>query len=149
MFSKEIQAVNYLKRLNIRPTPIRLEIIQIFLKENKAIGYNAIKEKIKKTKDKVTIYRTIALFLEKGILHKVNDGERECKYALRFFSEENEKTNDHLHFKCEKCSKIICIEEATINIENFPEKYKLLKLNLFAEGICDDCLEKNNAKITF
>lgn len=134
-------AEEILKFYNIRATDIRIDILKIFLLEQKALGYNELKKKVKKTNDKVTVYRTIYLFLQKGILHKVNDGDRESKYALIMHN--NQLTNninpDHLHFKCLKCHKLICLTNTTVSFNNMPQNFQIKKLSLLAEGICDSC----------
>jgi Fe2+ or Zn2+ uptake regulation protein len=50
---------------------------------------------------------------------------------------------DHLHFKCLKCRKIIDFHgECPKNIEvpeEISEHYKVLRKTIYFEGICDKC----------
>ena len=61
--------------------------------------------------DRITIYRTLKTFEQKGIVHSINNGTGEVKYALcDEYCTAVAHTDQHPHFQCERCEKITCID---------------------------------------
>ena len=71
-----------LKDFNLRSTPNRQEILHLFLRKNYALSHGDIEKEIDNSLDRVTVYRTLKTFLDKGLIHKVLDDEGALKYAL-------------------------------------------------------------------
>lgn len=128
-----------LKTFRLRSTPNRQEILHLFLDRNYALSHNDIEKAINNELDRVTVYRTLKTFLDKGLIHKVLDDEGSLKYALC-----NEACttaghhHDHVHFKCTKCGQTNCldIEVPTIKL---PKGYKPNEFNLLIQGVCQQC----------
>lgn len=91
--------------------------------------------------DRVTIYRTLHTFLEKGLVHKVLDGQGSTKYALCHHdcSAEGEHHHDHVHFRCTHCEETTCLEHVSIPHVNLPQGYQAAEVNLLFEGLCPKC----------
>lgn len=89
--------------------------------------------------DRVTLYRTLKIFLDKGLLHKVLDDTGGLKYALCKECTEENHFHDHVHFKCVKCNKTTCIDELEVPHFNLPRGYEKHELNLLVQGICPQC----------
>lgn len=91
-----------------------------------------------------TIYRTIKLFLELGILRKVNFGDND------FYEFSTDDKHNHHHLICSECGKIIEVKfdyldelEKKINDEyGFLIKNHTLKFC----GLCKECQEKQGHK---
>nr|WP_312575893.1 transcriptional repressor [Sedimentibacter sp.] len=93
-----------------------------------------------------TIYRTLQLFEEIGLVYKLNfdDG---C-YRYEILSPNNKEVHQHHHLICKKCGKIIEVKEDLMNsleeiIEkqyNFEIKNHMVKFT----GICSQCRNKEN-----
>ncbi len=125
---------------NIRSTPVREAVLQIFLNSSHAISHSDIEKQIKGKFDRVTIYRTLAVFLEKGLIHKVLDDKEATKYALCSPDCNSEQHHHyHLHFKCRKCGISRCMEDVEIKTFSLPDGYLLNEINVLAEGICPRC----------
>ena len=129
---------NLLKNKKISETPFRKEVLAIFGKYNNAIPLSIVEKELKNY-NRITLYRTIKIFVEKGIIHKITLSGNESNYAL---CQEECTTvahhHQHIHFKCNGCNKIFCVE-----ISEFPELkipgYEIEQLEIQAAGLCKNC----------
>jgi len=131
---------NILSKHNLRFTNPRIQVLQLFLDQNAALSQPDLEEPLKKVCDRVTIYRTLNTFLDKGIIHKVLD-EGAMKYALcKSSCHANEVHNhNHVHFKCSQCEKTTCLHDITIHPPTLPAGYQLEETNILVQGICPTC----------
>lgn len=129
-----------LEEHNLRKTPARVAILKLFHDKHHAISHSHIKDKLLNTFDRVTIYRTLNSFEEKGLVHKVFDESGIGKYALcQKNCTEHEHHDDHVHFSCTRCGNIYCINELQIPKVTIPSSFKTKNIYLIAEGICKNC----------
>ncbi len=125
---------------NLRLTGSREAILGEFLKYDSALSQPDLEKELGGKFDRVTIYRTISSFVEKGILHKVPDDSGTMKFALCSDEcDEQGHDDDHVHFKCNKCGKTSCIENVVIPEIRLPEGYDLGIVNLLLQGVCPEC----------
>ncbi|MFN0204236.1 MAG: Fur family transcriptional regulator [Bacteroidia bacterium] len=122
----------------LRHTESREEILDIFLTHNIALSQPEIEKELKSC-DRVTIYRTLATFFKKGILHKVLDDEGATKYALCSSACSEHHHHDHVHFKCLKCGNTTCVDETHTPEVHLPEGYLLEEVSMLIQGICAKC----------
>lgn len=129
-----------LKQANLKLTPTRRLILKVFKKFPFALSYNDIDADIKESLDKVTIYRTLKTFEEKGIIHQVLDTSSQIKYALCSSSCSNHEHHDaHIHFKCTACEQTFCIDDREIPPISLPKGFTGVQSSMLVEGICKDC----------
>lgn len=129
-----------LKDYDLRTTTSRSAILRLFLRNSFALSYSDIEREIAASFDRVTVYRTLKTFLDKGVIHKVLDDEGSLKYAL--CSEPcstHEHHHEHVHFKCTKCGQTSCLDEVTIPVVNLPKGYVAGEVNLLIQGTCSRC----------
>jgi Fur family transcriptional regulator, ferric uptake regulator len=128
-----------LKSFRLRSTPSRQEILHLFLRKDYALSHGDIEKEINNNLDRVTVYRTLKTFLDKGLIHKVLDDEGALKYALC-----NEACSaaghhhNHVHFKCIECGQTNCLN-VEIPMVKLPKGYKASELNLLIQGVCENC----------
>ena len=128
-----------LESKNIRVTAMRL-LIYKFLAENQvAVTLSDVEGAFEKA-DRTTLYRTVKTFVEKDIVHQIDDGTGIVKYALceQDCSCEIE-TDLHLHFHCNNCNETICLTEHKIPKIKVPDGFVSENVNLVVKGICDKC----------
>ena len=131
---------NYLKTHNLNITSHRKVILEFFLMGNAVLSHADIEKQLDEEIDRVTIYRTLNVFVEKGVLHKISDYDGITKYALcRDDCDENRHQDNHAHFKCVSCEEIVCLENTTIPDIKLPDKYVIQETNLFISGVCNQC----------
>lgn len=130
---------NYLSSHKIRSTDIRVAVIELFLNSNQAITKQDLEADLPNL-DRITLYRTLKTFEDKGLIHKVINSNSKVKYALCSDSCGDHKHDDrHIHFECTKCHKTICLDEVPIPEISLPPKFIINKVELSVEGICQDC----------
>lgn len=128
-----------LKTFRLRSTPNRQEILHLFLEKNYALSHNDIEKAVQNSLDRVTVYRTLKTFLDKGLIHKVLDDEGTLKYALcNDTCTTAEHHHDHVHFKCTKCGQTNCLNVEVPAIK-LPKGYKPNEFNLLIQGVCQHC----------
>lgn len=129
-----------LQDFDLRTTTSRSAILKLFIKKSFALSYSDIEKEVADTFDRVTVYRTLKTFLDKGVIHKVLDDEGGLKYALcNELCNNHEHHHEHVHFKCEVCGQTSCLEEVTIPSISLPEGFKPKEVNLLIQGTCSKC----------
>jgi Fur family transcriptional regulator, ferric uptake regulator len=129
-----------LKDYQLRTTTSRSAILNLFIKNSFALSYSDIEHEIASSFDRVTVYRTLKTFLDKGVIHKVLDDEGSLKYALCSDPcSSHEHHHEHVHFKCEKCGQTNCLEDVIIPEVVLPNGYRVREMNLLIQGTCDKC----------
>lgn len=134
------QTFEILEKHKLRKTPVRADILDVFLKNSHALSHSDIEESLGAGYDRVTIYRTLYAFEEKGLIHKVPDDACIQKFALcHDHCNEHHHQDDHLHFICTRCSRTFCLEEVDLPKFKLPEGYLVTGLNFSVQGICKEC----------
>ncbi len=129
-----------LKEFDLRRTSSREEVLTLFLKASHALSHGDLEQGLGPDYDRVTIYRTLKTFLDKGILHKVLDDEGGTKYALcRPGCGKDDHHHDHVHFKCELCGQTTCLDNVQIPAISLPVGYQRQEVNLLIQGTCSIC----------
>ena len=128
-----------LKSFRLRSTPTRQEILHLFLKKDYALSHSDIENEIAEEIDRVTVYRTLKTFTDRGLIHKVPDDGGTMKYALCTEAcTTTEHRHEHVHFKCTQCGQTNCLD-IDIPLVQLPEGYKLKEVNLLVQGTCQNC----------
>lgn len=132
-----------LSKFGLRRTPTRTEVLKLYLDRNYALAHKDIEDELSVQFDRVTIYRTLNTFEEKGLIHKVYDGNTVAKFALCgdecHEEEHHHHQHNHLHFTCNNCEKTFCIDSAEVPQVQLPSKFKTDSVHLFAKGLCENC----------
>jgi Fur family ferric uptake transcriptional regulator len=121
-------------------TNCRKDVLNRFVDAGTALSFQDIEIALVKHYDRVTIYRTLKSFAEKGIIHKVLNDTGSIKYAL--CKQECSTTvhnHEHVHFQCTKCEQTNCIDEVKIPPINLPNGYTFIKSDILVKGICKLC----------
>ncbi len=124
----------------LRKTAARVEILKLYLNNNFALSHSYIENILQNTLDRVTIYRTLSSFEEKGVIHKIVDDKGNMNYGLCHSSCETHLHQDeHVHFKCIKCEKTFCLDSHIPTI-SIPTNYKIENYFVFVTGTCPTCI---------
>ena len=129
---------NLLKNKKLSETPFRKEVLLIFSKYDNAIPLSIIENDLKEF-NRITLYRTIKIFLEKGIIHEIALSGEDSNYAIC----KDECTSDthqhkHIHFKCSQCNTLSCVEIESFPAINLPE-YEIEDVEIQLKGVCKEC----------
>ena len=128
-----------LKAHGLKNTKQRQIVLEELAKVNSAISQPELEKKVGKAMDRVTLYRILSTFQEKGIVHSVMDQYGTNNYASCSPScKEGHHHDDHLHFNCTNCSKIYCLD-VKIPALQMPTGFTAHTVNTIASGICTNC----------
>jgi Fur family transcriptional regulator, ferric uptake regulator len=134
--------ISTLKTMKLRQTEAREAVLGIFLDEQCALAHADVEAKLSDKFDRVTLYRTLKTFADKGLIHKVLDDVGGMKYALCKKECNNSELlhkHDHVHFKCNICGQTTCLDQVTIPNLQLPIGYKKEEMNLLVQGVCNNC----------
>ncbi len=130
-----------LKNSTLSVTAGRKRILEIFLSSENALAHQDIESRCSEEYDRVTIYRTLQTFLEKGIIHNIPSTDSVTRYALCNDAciTTGHHHDNHVHFKCDTCGKTLCLDEVTIPKVQLPKGYTMKEINMVVNGVCKTC----------
>ena len=127
-----------LKTRNLRVTELRVALLEIISNSGKAVSYQEIQNSLIKF-DRITLYRTLNAFIERGILHKIILEDNKNFYALCNLECTTDKhQHHHIHFQCNQCKEVSC-HESKEPIELGISSHLVDEIEIMASGICQDC----------
>lgn len=139
--TKMDKAQGLLEEFGLRKTGCRLEVLQQFLGHDFALSHADLEKALGNSYDRVTIYRTLYSFEEKGLIHSINDVSGAGKFALckNDSCSEHRHQDNHIHFTCRSCSQTYCLNDVDIPQLTLPQGYMADRLHFSAEGTCIGC----------
>ena len=129
-----------LKRNQLSVTAGRKKILGLFLNNPGALSHGDIEKKAGEKFDRVTVYRTLQVFLEKGIIHNIPTTDNSILYALcKDDCHEGQHHDNHVHFICNDCGNTVCLENVAIPTVKLPKDFVSSQIDVVVSGICKDC----------
>lgn len=123
----------------IRPTAMRLLVLDYLLNQTAAVSLNNLETYFMRS-DRITLYRTLKTFEEKGLVHRIDDGSGSVKYALCPEECSTQEHHDlHVHFYCNQCRETFCLPKSRIPEIGLPDNFKTEEVNLIVKGTCSKC----------
>ncbi len=132
--------IHLLNEYNIKPTPMRMLVLEQFLLQSRNLTLTEIEEFLYPS-DRITIYRTLQTFIKHGIAHSIESingsiyalCSDNCKPEIHY--------DNHPHFFCEACKKITCTNDFVYHIESKSNsiRYLINKVEISLKGLCPDC----------
>jgi Fur family transcriptional regulator, ferric uptake regulator len=135
------KTLEILKKNQLSVTAGREKILELFINSKGALAHADIEKNIQAGFDRVTVYRTLQTFVEKGIIHHIPTTDNSIKYALcKDNCEAGHHHDNHLHFICDKCKKKVCLDEITVPPVQLPQGFEPKYAEMVVTGICKDCI---------
>ena len=129
-----------LKEYGLKLTSPRLKVLEVFFSSDRGITYCEILEVNAKTVDRVTVYRTLKLFEDIGLIHRIIGASDVSAYALSVGKGSAQAGfKQHLHFCCTKCRGVFCLNDHAMPTIIFPEPYQVHSMNVVITGLCLTC----------
>lgn len=137
---------SYLQKRGLKQTHQRKIIIEHFLKINGHVDAETLHTELKKTNHNIglaTIYRTLTLLRQAGLVEQLNHSEGGSTYELKY------PGDHHDHLVCLNCSKIEEFESSKIEeLQKQIAKQRgfsltFHRLDLF--GYCQECKNKKES----
>ena len=136
----ELQLTGLLKRNDLSVTGSRRKILQLFLESPGALAHGDIEKKAGEKFDRVTVYRTLQVFVEKGIIHTIPTADNSIRYALcKDDCAGGHHHDHHVHFRCRQCHNTYCLDDVVTPDIKLPKGYSANQVEVVVEGVCKAC----------
>lgn len=128
-----------LKRNQLSVTDSRKKILEFFHHADGALAHADIERMSGDKFDRVTIYRTLQTFVEKGIIHTIPTADNSVKYALcKDECVAGHHHDDHIHFLCDDCGTTYCLD-THIPAVQLPAGFVASRTDVVVSGRCGKC----------
>lgn len=136
MLNQIVNIGDYLKNAGIKPSIQRLRIYEFLSKSMDHPTVETIFKSLSSempTLSKTTVYNTLKLFQEHGIIMVVNIEDNEARYDAN--------TSFHGHFKCTKCGRVYDFPLTLNHADNIVEleNHDVTESHYYLKGICSKC----------
>jgi Fur family ferric uptake transcriptional regulator len=129
-----------LKQNSLSVTGSRRKILQLFMEQSGALAHGDIEKKAGEKFDRITVYRTLQTFVDKGIIHTIPTADNSIRYALcKDECSEGHHHDHHIHFVCHSCHKTYCLDDVVTPDIKLPKGYQARQVEVVVEGICRSC----------
>ncbi|MGE5405106.1 MAG: Fur family transcriptional regulator [Candidatus Saccharibacteria bacterium] len=124
-----------LRSHDIKPSHYRMRIFQYLVQNRNHPNIDLIYQELIQempTLSKTTLYNTMELFLEKGIVMLISIAPNEMRYDA--------DTSEHGHFRCTACGEIYDtpIAPDSLNFEGLSD-FDIHDVHVYLWGICPKC----------
>lgn len=86
------------------------------------------------TLSRTTVYSTLKLFAEKGVILSLNHDDKGVRY--------DGCTVPHAHFLCNVCNNLYDFPVENIEHKGLPKSFEIQEVQLMYKGLCEDCINK-------
>lgn len=129
-----------LKKNGLSITASRKKILDLFYESTGALAHADIEKNTDAAFDRVTVYRTLQTFVEKGIIHQIPTTDNSILYALcKHNCEQGHHHDNHVHFICNKCENTFCLDDVTVPEVKLPIGFAPLQSAMVVTGLCQEC----------
>ena len=126
---------NLLEKHHLKKTGPRLKVLSLLSAKKVATSQPDL-ESVMDDIDRVTLYRILSAFEEKGIIHKVFDLNGTANYAMCSPEcGEDHHHDEHLHFNCTNCKNVYCLDELNLPPIHLPNGFKPNGFTIYASGL--------------
>ncbi|WP_236969531.1 Fur family transcriptional regulator [Membranihabitans marinus] len=127
-----------LEARKIRPTAMRILVLQYLTQQDTAVSLKSLELAFEKA-DTSTLFRTLKTFEDHKLVHRIEDGSGQTKYALCLQHCQCRPQDQHYHFHCIQCEETYCLTANTVPQLDLPANFTLKQANLVLKGICAHC----------
>ncbi|MBC8295874.1 MAG: transcriptional repressor [Pelagibacterales bacterium] len=130
-----------LSKNDISRTKFRTDLLNLFYTSKKSVSIEDVLKHFDYSINKVTVYRSLESFENKGLIHKVPDSNNLKRYSLCREEECSPSTHNHNHghFICYDCNQTFCMQEIKFPDIKSVKGFYIQELKLTLEGYCQDC----------
>jgi Fur family ferric uptake transcriptional regulator len=134
--------INKLKEHHVHLTQNRIAVFKLLTEKKTALSVSVIMKQSDILLDRISVYRALKHFLQKGLVEIVPNNEGNSKYILASSKKEIVKSRDNrcAYFTCTDCQHTeIIIEPIVVNFDSFTN-HQISNYKLIIEGLCTGCM---------
>ena len=125
-----------IRRCGARATPARVRVLRLLREAPTPLSHAEIEARLGELAiDRVTLYRVLDWLVMSGLAHKNADAQR----VFRFSSASLGEHTTHVHFRCEQCGGVYCLDASLPVAPALPPGFSLTRLDFDLRGICANC----------
>ena len=129
-----MDVAEYLSEHGVKPSYQRVRVLSYMLEKKNHPTVDMIFGELSKdipTLSRTTVYNTVNLFHQKGLVQKLGIDDEEARYDADI--------TVHAHFRCDKCGNIFDLPVQEPAVITGLEKMKVREIQYFIKGLCDKC----------
>jgi Fur family transcriptional regulator, ferric uptake regulator len=135
----DLQLVETLRSSGLKKTTVRIAVLKQLTESENALSQPELETVFEGRENRVTVYRVLRDFEEKGLIHRIYDMEGTARFALCRSCTEHQHHDEHLHFNCVECKNVICLDNIHVSIPTLPIGFKVKNIHFTVEGVCEKC----------
>ena len=136
-------AAELIRRAGARATPARIRVLQLLRAAPTALTHGEIEQALgEQALDRVTLYRVLDWLVASGLAYKNPDA---CR-VYRFSAASAGEHTTHVHFRCERCGGVFCLDAAPPAAPCLPDGFLLSHMDLDLRGCCARCGERQRCE---
>ena len=128
MLSGRINIPKHLNDCDIRPKAVRIIVFRAMYELHDTFSLTDLENTLDSV-DKSTVSRTLSLFAQHHLVHKIEDGSGSTKYCLC--------RNDHV-------CRVDELDHTYIPMVHYPKGFELHSADYLLKGLCPDCRNKRH-----
>jgi Fur family transcriptional regulator, ferric uptake regulator len=133
-----MNATEILQNHQVKKTSPRVSIINALQNSDFPLSESEVKERMGDLYDRITFYRSAQTLIEAGIIHRIVAGHV-TKYALNHCGDGHHHETDHIHFFCQQCSALVCMNDIKVQSYPLPEGFTNKACDVVIKGTCRLC----------
>lgn len=133
--------ITKLREYHVRLTQNRITVFKLITESKTALSVSVIMKQSEILLDRISVYRTLKYFLQKGIVEVVPNNKGNARYILASANKKTVKNSFSkcAYFICSSCQHTELIL-APVNIKlALLTKHQVSKYSLIIEGLCSSC----------
>lgn len=127
-----------LAQVGLRRTPRRLGLLSLLLGARRPMSHLEVHRALGRgVADRVSIYRALEAFVEKGLVHRVFAAGR-----ARLYETADRCGDDHCHphFTCRTCGQVTCLVKVVVPVaKSISGGYVAERQRVLITGVCPQC----------
>ena len=119
-----------------RATPARIRVLELLSGAPVPLSHHDIESALApQSLDRVTLYRVLDWLVEAGLAVKRADDRRVWRFTLG----DGGRHGGHVHFRCDACGRVFCLDTPTPAPPLMPPGFTLARAELDLSGQCAEC----------
>ena len=138
-------AEHLIREAGARVTQPRISVLTTLLDAPRALTHHEVERRVRRSLpiDRVTVYRVLELLVANQLAHRIAGDDR----VWRFNAVADEHADEHVHFKCNSCGKVTCLDElAAKPVVKLPAGFRTQRVELTVKGFCAGCTPESRRK---
>lgn len=144
MTSEKTHLRQTLHRRGMRATRARIAVLQFMLQATSPVSHTDVCERLVRLGiENSTIYRILQDFANKGLIRRMELGDRVWRYEETVHDSRSEaEAKPHPHLLCTDCGSIVCLTNGEVQLEISNVLGPITEVVL--KGHCPDCTGTTN-----